>query len=199
MTLASGTYTVAGSHTYNDEGIFAVTVTVNDEQSSVSFSTTATMHEELLFDNTTGTPNQKFVNEVYRDLLGRKTDGSGLAYWVGQLNQGVSRAQVASDIENSDEYRTIQVESLYGQFLHRAADPGGLAFGMGYLKDGGTVDGLAAILATMVARMNPKTAIKEGDVARVLVDTEALHFFDAVTGEGIRSQRGPVQALAPRR
>ena len=44
-------------------------------------------------------------------------------------------------------------------------------------------------LATMVARMNPKTAIKEGDVARVLVDTEALHFFDAVTGESIRSQR----------
>jgi multiple sugar transport system ATP-binding protein len=54
-------------------------------------------------------------------------------------------------------------------------------------------------LATMVARMNPKTAIKEGDVARVLVDTEALHFFDAVTGEGIRSQGGPVPALAPRR
>jgi multiple sugar transport system ATP-binding protein len=48
-------------------------------------------------------------------------------------------------------------------------------------------------LATMVARMNPKTAIKEGDVARVLVDTEALHFFDAVTGEAIRSQRGPAQ------
>jgi multiple sugar transport system ATP-binding protein len=43
-------------------------------------------------------------------------------------------------------------------------------------------------LATMVARMNPKTAIKEGDVARVLVDTEALHFFDAVTGEAIRGQ-----------
>jgi multiple sugar transport system ATP-binding protein len=54
-------------------------------------------------------------------------------------------------------------------------------------------------LATMVARMSPKTAIKEGDVARVLVDTEALHFFDAVTGEGIRSQGGPVPALAPRR
>jgi multiple sugar transport system ATP-binding protein len=49
-------------------------------------------------------------------------------------------------------------------------------------------------LATMVARMNPKTAIKEGDVARVLVDTEALHFFDAITGEAIRSQRGPAQA-----
>jgi hypothetical protein len=37
--------------------------------------------------------------------------------------------------------------------------------------------------------LRSKTAIREGDVARVLVDTEALHFFDPVTGESIRSQR----------
>ena len=42
-------------------------------------------------------------------------------------------------------------------------------------------------LATMVARMNPKTAIREGDVARVLVDTEALHFFDRESGKSLRS------------
>jgi multiple sugar transport system ATP-binding protein len=41
-------------------------------------------------------------------------------------------------------------------------------------------------LATLVARMNPKTAIKEGDVARLCVDTAALHFFDRATGESIR-------------
>jgi len=38
-----------------------------------------------------------------QDLLGRKADASGLANWVAALNQGVSRSQVASDIENSDE------------------------------------------------------------------------------------------------
>jgi multiple sugar transport system ATP-binding protein len=52
-------------------------------------------------------------------------------------------------------------------------------------------------LATMVARMNPKTAIKEGDVARVLVDTDALHFFDRASGESIRGGHGPTQAQAP--
>ena len=41
-------------------------------------------------------------------------------------------------------------------------------------------------LATMVARMDPRTAIKEGDVARVLVDTAALHFFDRTSGASIR-------------
>jgi multiple sugar transport system ATP-binding protein len=42
-------------------------------------------------------------------------------------------------------------------------------------------------LATMVARMSPKTAIREGEVARVLVDTEALHFFDRQSGKSLRS------------
>jgi multiple sugar transport system ATP-binding protein len=51
-------------------------------------------------------------------------------------------------------------------------------------------------LATMVARMDPRTAIREGDVARVLVDTGALHFFDRASGESIRSSRGPAQSVA---
>jgi len=41
-------------------------------------------------------------------------------------------------------------------------------------------------LATMVARMDPRTAIREGQTARVQVDTTALHFFDRATGESIR-------------
>jgi multiple sugar transport system ATP-binding protein len=52
-------------------------------------------------------------------------------------------------------------------------------------------------LATMVARMSPKTTIKEGDVARVLVDTGALHFFDRATGESIRGRRGPGRTTLP--
>jgi multiple sugar transport system ATP-binding protein len=41
-------------------------------------------------------------------------------------------------------------------------------------------------LATMVARMDPRTAIREGQTARVHVDTAGLHFFDRTTGESIR-------------
>jgi multiple sugar transport system ATP-binding protein len=41
-------------------------------------------------------------------------------------------------------------------------------------------------LATMVARMDPRTEIREGQTARVQVDTAGLHFFDPVSGESIR-------------
>jgi multiple sugar transport system ATP-binding protein len=39
--------------------------------------------------------------------------------------------------------------------------------------------------ANLVARVHPQTAIREGDQARVTVDTERLHFFDAETSHSI--------------
>ena len=41
-------------------------------------------------------------------------------------------------------------------------------------------------LATMVARMDPQTALAEGQIAKVHVETTRLHFFDAATGLAIR-------------
>jgi multiple sugar transport system ATP-binding protein len=41
-------------------------------------------------------------------------------------------------------------------------------------------------LATLVARMDPRTALAEGQIARVHVETTRLHFFDPGTGLAIR-------------
>jgi multiple sugar transport system ATP-binding protein len=40
--------------------------------------------------------------------------------------------------------------------------------------------------AALVARMDPRTAIREGQAAKVLVDLESLHFFDPGSGQSIR-------------
>jgi multiple sugar transport system ATP-binding protein len=40
-------------------------------------------------------------------------------------------------------------------------------------------------LATIVARMDPRTKIAEGEVAAIAVDTAGLHFFDPSTGASI--------------
>ena len=42
-------------------------------------------------------------------------------------------------------------------------------------------------LATLVARMDPQTALAEGQDARVHVETSELHFFDPASGEAIRA------------
>ena len=41
-------------------------------------------------------------------------------------------------------------------------------------------------LATLVARMDPQTALNEGQNARVHVETTKMHFFDPGTGLAIR-------------
>jgi multiple sugar transport system ATP-binding protein len=40
----------------------------------------------------------------------------------------------------------------------------------------------------LVARMDPRTAVREGEAAKVAVDLSALHFFDPDTGQRIGSQ-----------
>jgi multiple sugar transport system ATP-binding protein len=43
-----------------------------------------------------------------------------------------------------------------------------------------------ALAATIVARMDPRTTLREGERARVHVDLAALHFFDPDTGASLR-------------
>jgi hypothetical protein len=94
--------------------------------------------------------NQQFVNQVYRDLLGRDADAGGLTYFAGILDMGlVSRAQVALAVENSLTYRIDRVEGFYLQLLGRPAEPLGLMLWVDFLAAGHKGQELeAAILAS---------------------------------------------------
>jgi hypothetical protein len=94
------------------------------------------MLEELLPDGSRGTPGQRWLAEIYRELLGRGIDPVGLANGTAALDHGVSRSQIVLGIESSVEYRTKLINSLYFTLLGRAADPVGLDAGLRLL--GGT-------------------------------------------------------------
>jgi hypothetical protein len=51
---------------------------------------------------------------------------------------------VALDIEQSQEYRRDEVQALYARYLHRNADPSGLAAFTNLLAQGGTPEQVAA-------------------------------------------------------
>ncbi|HEV3443631.1 MAG TPA: DUF4214 domain-containing protein [Gemmataceae bacterium] len=101
----------------------------------------------LLPDGTRGTANQRFVSELYEDLLGRPVDAAGLAHWSGVLDQGTPRPQVVRAIENSTEYRTIQVKTIYSHYLQRGVDPQGRAAFVSFLQHGGTVEQVIGFVA----------------------------------------------------
>jgi len=93
--------------------------------------------------------NQLVVAAMYQALLHRPVvDPVGLATWPAALERGLSTQDVALQIANSTEARTKQVQSLYGQYLHRQADPAGInAFGTA-LAAGQTLEQVAAAMVS---------------------------------------------------
>jgi uncharacterized delta-60 repeat protein len=98
-----------------------------------------------LTDNV-GTSNQRFVEQLYWDLLRRPVDTAGMVFWTGLLDQGLSRMQVVAAIQNSPEYHTLVVADLYQRVLGRTTDPSGQAYWVSFLDRGGTAEQLEAIL-----------------------------------------------------
>ena len=84
------------------------------------------------------TPEQKWVNSVYQDLLGRPADPAGLTQWSSMLARGTSRRDVAAVILGTAECRSTFVQGLYKSLLGRPADPAGLNAFTSLLAQGGT-------------------------------------------------------------
>ncbi|HEV3003339.1 MAG TPA: CSLREA domain-containing protein [Pirellulales bacterium] len=137
---------VAPAALLTDEGQASLVVVNPSPGGGASNVQLLTVLEATLPDGTRGTPNQRFVAEVFHDLLGRAVDANGLAAWSAQLDVGVSRNAVVAGIESTLEYRAHVVESLYQTYLHRAADSGGLVSFVDFLTAGGTDEQAAAAI-----------------------------------------------------
>jgi uncharacterized protein (TIGR03118 family) len=147
ITLNAGVYTVSGTHTYADEGHYALSVTaVETNGQSATGQSTASVVEEVLSIGGPGTANQRWVNEQYNDLLGRSADPGGLAYWSGQVDAGASRASVVTALTLSQEYRQDEVQAVFERYLHRAADTGAVTSFTPFLQNH-TEEQLSTIVA----------------------------------------------------
>ncbi|HEX7449881.1 MAG TPA: putative Ig domain-containing protein, partial [Pirellulales bacterium] len=125
IALSGSTYTITGSHTYGDEGVFLVKVAVSGGGASATIAAQARILEELLPDGSRGTPEERFISEVYRDLLNRPVDAAGLAYWSDYLAAHDRNSLVAA-VRNTTEFHHVLIEQLYQRYLHRGADAPGL-------------------------------------------------------------------------
>ncbi|HEV3340686.1 MAG TPA: DUF4214 domain-containing protein, partial [Pirellulales bacterium] len=158
VSLSSGTYTITGSHEYLDEGRYTVQVSVAETAgtptngaTSATVAATATIHEELLAGGALGTPDQRYIQEIYRDVFGRLAEQQGLDFWVAELTQGVSRGQVAHQmvqVASFEEFQHDTVTALYEQYLGRAPDAGGLAYWSAYLYHSGTIEAMSQALVS---------------------------------------------------
>src|SRR5262249_52905749 len=100
---SNGTFTVTGSHRYDDEGFYAVTVQINhDSATAVAFGR-AVVRETLLPagnpEGPRGTPEERWLSEVFHDLNGGQVPLGFLRKWTKRLHQnGMNRRKVIQGI-----------------------------------------------------------------------------------------------------
>jgi hypothetical protein len=119
--LAAGTYTVRESVS----GDYATLGPTGAAATVVIGANSAVDH--VKFANLAVEPDAAtaFVAELYGALLDRAPDAAGLSTWVQELDQGMSRDQVAQAVWDSPEHRGLEVDTFYQTFLHRDADAAG--------------------------------------------------------------------------
>jgi probable HAF family extracellular repeat protein len=148
LTFAAGESSKTFTISILPNGIVEGNETINLALSSASGGATlgTTRTAVLTIEDADGTQNQRFVAQVYLDLLHRQVDPSGLAAWNAVLSQGGTRSQVIYGIESSLEYRGIVVRGLYEHYLHRVADPAGLSAFVNFLGQGGTIEQASSLI-----------------------------------------------------
>jgi trimeric autotransporter adhesin len=100
-----------------------------------------------------GTP-AGFIRALYKLLLGRSVDASGLAFWESQLSSGATRSSVALGILSSVEYSRDFVATQYERLLGRAPQPGELSLWVVDLAQGGSEESVIAGIAGSTAFYN---------------------------------------------
>lgn len=83
--------------------------------------------------------NRFFVEQQYRDFLGREGDEGGINFWVQELEAGrVTRAGLVEAFFNSFEFQAsiAPVARLYFAYFNRIPDYPGLQFWVGELQGG---------------------------------------------------------------
>ncbi len=134
-----------------------------------------------------GSPNAVWLDEVYFDLLNRSVDAAALSFWDNQLESDVSRTTVATMIANSTEYRSKFVQRQFQAFLGRAATPADVNTYLNFFFQGGTADGLKALIFSS-AEYQGRRGFSSSDNAGFLnavyldvfgrpVDTGGLNFW----------------------
>ena len=83
-----------------------------------------------------GGTSADWVRALYADVLGREADASEVAFWVGRINGGATRVQVAMGFLLSTEYLSSVVADYYGRLLGRGPDPSGLASWVSAIQHG---------------------------------------------------------------
>jgi Domain of unknown function DUF11/Domain of unknown function (DUF4214) len=117
VVRAGAGYQVLGSHTYTDEGAFALSVSVTDDGAAAVFPGVADIREELLPGGIRGTHGQRGVNEIFRDLFGIPASPASLVTLGAALDRGVPAFGVVQNLLRVPSLQTLLRVKLTADLL----------------------------------------------------------------------------------
>lgn len=88
---------------------------------------------------------ETFVDQAYRDVLGRPADDAGLAFWAKLVKSGTSPSVLLRELVASEEFggTVAPVARLYYSVFDRAPDLDGLRFWVGQRRSGASLSEIA--------------------------------------------------------
>lgn len=98
----------------------------------------------LVKDNDVFASDRLFVMQMYRDFMAREGDAAGIAFWMGQMSAGMTRAQVAQQFLTSAEFALDSaVARLYLATYLRIPDAAGLNYWIDAQAQGSSLEDIA--------------------------------------------------------
>jgi hypothetical protein len=144
--------------------------------------------------------NTGYVQQLYRNVLGREADPAGLADWVGQLNSGSSRGKVLIGFSESPEFQAdmanqVEVVRLYCLLLKRMPTTTELPDWIRFLNGDDQTDTLLTLgCPAGLSNECYVQAVFEGFLCRS-ADPGALSAFTAGLASGTVTHSGLVDTL----
>jgi alpha-tubulin suppressor-like RCC1 family protein len=144
--------------------------------------------------------NTGYVQQLYRNVLGREADAPGLADWVNQLNAGASRGTVLVGFSESDEFKAnlatdVEIIRLYFLFLGRTPTAAELQSWIGFLYGDDQTDALCAQgCPSGISDADCVQAAFRGFLRRD-ADASALSAYAGALGAGILTRGAMVDTL----
>lgn len=121
------------------------------------------------------------VAAIYQQLLGRSADAASLASYASQIDAGqTTRAQLATTLEGSDEWRTHIVGLLFQSLLGRSPEAASSTYYVGQLRST-TLDAVVAGIAGSQEYLTRAGGTNDGFVTAVYRDL--LHHAPDAAGQ----------------
>lgn len=117
-----------------------------------------------------GPSNERWVKQVFIDLLGRNPDAAAVASYAALLSGGASRTSVATTILSSAEYRSRLVTEFYSTLLHRSPSAAEIAFWLPAFTSGLTDQQVAAQIVASPEYFALAGSTNAGWINRIFLD-----------------------------